>query len=47
MSSYVYYCITFSMVLRIIPGVCLAQFSLSNVHKRGLKRHNFYGVTVL
>ena len=25
----------------IIPGVCLAQFSLSNVHKRGLKHHNF------
>ena len=23
------------------PGVCLAQFSLNNVHKRGLKHHNF------
>ena len=26
---------------RIIPGVCLAQFSLNNVHKRGLKHHHF------
>ena len=25
----------------IIPGVCLAQFSLNNVHKRGLKHHLF------
>ena len=25
----------------IIPGVCLAQFSLNNVHKRGLKHHHF------
>ena len=25
----------------IIPGVCLAQFSLNNVHKRGLKHHFF------
>ena len=25
----------------IIPGICLAQFSLSNVHKIGLKHHNF------
>ena len=25
----------------IIPGVCLAQFSLNNVHKRGLKQHHF------
>ena len=24
-----------------IPGVCLAQFSLNNVHKRGLKHHHF------
>ena len=25
----------------IIPGVCLAQFSLNNVHKRGQKHHHF------
>ena len=25
----------------IIPGVCLAQFSLNNVHKKGLKHHHF------
>ena len=25
----------------IIPGVCLAQFSLNNAHKRGLKHHHF------
>ena len=25
----------------IIPDVCLAQFSLNNVHKRGLKHHHF------
>ena len=25
----------------IIHGVCLAQFSLNNVHKRGLKHHHF------
>ena len=25
----------------IIPGVCSAQFSLNNVHKRGLKHHHF------
>ena len=25
----------------IIPGVCLTQFSLNNVHKRGLKHHHF------
>ena len=25
----------------IILGVCLAQFSLTNVHKRGLKHHHF------
>ena len=25
----------------IIPGVCLAQFSLNNVHKSGLKHHHF------
>ena len=24
----------------IIPGICLAQFSLSNVHKIGLKKHH-------
>ena len=24
-----------------LPGVCLAQFSLNNVHKRGLKHHHF------
>ena len=27
--------------LRDITGVCLAQFSLNNVHKRGLKHHHF------
>ena len=27
--------------LLIIPGVCLAQFSLNNVHKGGLKHHHF------
>ena len=28
-------------------GPCLAQFSLNNVHKRGLKHHHFiYGVRV-
>ena len=26
----------------IIPGVCLAQFSLSNVQKRCLKHHHFF-----
>ena len=25
----------------IIPNVCLAQFNLSNVHKRDLKHHHF------
>ena len=29
------------LTIVIIPGVCLAQFSLNNVHKRGLKHHNF------
>ena len=29
----------------IIPGVCLAQFSLNNVHKRGLKHHHFISTT--
>ena len=28
----------------IIPGVCLAQFSLSNVHKRGLKHHHYHQI---
>ena len=28
----------------IIPGVCLAQFSLNNVHKGGLKHHHFLKV---
>ena len=32
----------------IIPGICLAQFSLSNVHKRGLKHHHFiYIISVI
>ena len=30
----------------IIPGICLAQFSLSNVHKRGLKHHLFISFTL-
>ena len=30
-----------SLFRLIIPGVCLAQFSLNNVHKRGLKHHHF------
>ena len=29
----------------IIPGVCLAQFSLNNVHKRGLRHHHFISST--
>ena len=29
----------------IIPGICLAQFSLNNVHKRGLKNHHFFHLT--
>ena len=28
------------------PGVCLAQFSLNNVHKRGLKHHHFISFKV-
>ena len=30
----------------IIPGVCLAQFSLNNVHKRGLKHHHFIYINI-
>ena len=30
-----------SLISVIAPGVCLAQISLSNVHKRGLKHHHF------
>ena len=30
----------------IIPGVCLVQFSLNNVHKRGIKHHHFISVNL-